>query len=235
MTGPSNYGLKEDIRDYWSRRSETFDLAFGHRIPKGPEFAAWQSAIRSHLGAQPLRVLELACGTGEVTHVLLSLGHQVAALDFSEAMLETARRKHAARGNQVRFVLGDAENSREPDDVYDAVVCRHLVWTLTEPAAALADWLRVLKTGASCWSSMENGPSSAVSVMSAPIGVMGTSSAWCGSLIVSAPGRSSKMSRLIAQAYVREHCGRARLLRAYDRWFCRTRFALCHSTLCLSR
>ena len=35
----------------------------------------------------------------------------------------------------------------EPDETYDAVICRHLVWTLTEPEQALADWFRVLKPG----------------------------------------------------------------------------------------
>ncbi|RFZ87644.1 SAM-dependent methyltransferase [Shinella sp. WSJ-2] len=142
----SNDHLKEDIRDYWSRRSQTFDLAFGHRIPEGPEFDAWVAAIRAHLGPEPRRVLELACGTGEVTRLLLSLGHEVTALDFSEAMLSVARRKHAgAKG--LRFLLADAENPMEPDESYDAIVCRHLVWTLTTPGQAFAEWYRMLKPG----------------------------------------------------------------------------------------
>ncbi len=141
-----NHHLKEDIREYWSKRSETFDLAFGHRIPPGSEFEAWAAAIRDALGAAPCRVLELACGTGEVTNVLLSLGHQVVALDFSEAMLQVAQRKHAGN-DRVRFILADAENTMEPDAAYDAVVCRHLVWTLTAPEQALADWYRLLKPG----------------------------------------------------------------------------------------
>ncbi|MGK6317787.1 class I SAM-dependent methyltransferase [Neorhizobium sp. DT-125] len=141
-----NHHLKEDIREYWSKRSETFDLAFGHRIPPGPELQAWAAAVRRSLGGEPLKVLELACGTGEVTNVLLSLGHEVTALDFSEAMLGVARRKHAAREG-VRFILADAERTMEPDASYDTVVCRHLVWTLTEPEQALADWHRVLKPG----------------------------------------------------------------------------------------
>lgn len=144
MTG--NYHLKEEIREYWSLRSKTFDLAFGHRIPSGPEFDAWAAAMRDHLGARPLRVLELACGTGEVTRVLLSLGHEVMAIDFSEAMLSVARAKHEGNA-RARFLLADAENTMEPEGGYDAVVCRHLVWTLTDPDAALADWFRVLKPG----------------------------------------------------------------------------------------
>jgi ubiquinone/menaquinone biosynthesis C-methylase UbiE len=142
----ANSHLKEDIREYWSKRSETFDLAFGHHIPEGPEFDAWAAAIRDHLGPEPRKVLELACGTGEVTKLLLSLGHEVTALDFSDAMLAVARRKHLGREG-LRFLLADAENPMEPDETYDAIVCRHLVWTLTTPRQALGEWYRVLKPG----------------------------------------------------------------------------------------
>jgi ubiquinone/menaquinone biosynthesis C-methylase UbiE len=140
----ANFNLKEEIRDYWSKRSETFDLAFGHGIPRGAEFNAWQQAIRDHLGDQPLRVLELACGTGEVTALIHDLGHDVTALDFSEAMLAIAGAKHAGK-QHLRFVLADAENSMEPDSRYDAIICRHLVWTLTDPAKAFEEWRRLLK------------------------------------------------------------------------------------------
>ncbi|NKN35287.1 class I SAM-dependent methyltransferase [Agrobacterium sp. a22-2] len=141
-----NFHLKEEIRDYWSKRSETFDLAFGHRIPPGPEFAAWQRPIREQLGTAPLKVLELACGTGEVTRLIHDLGHDVTALDFSEAMLAVARTKHAGK-DRLRFVLADAEDTREPAGVYDAIVCRHLVWTLTAPEEAFREWHRLLKPG----------------------------------------------------------------------------------------
>lgn len=143
---PRNFNLKEEIRDYWSRRSETFDLAFGHKIPPGPEFDAWQKPVRDHLGEKPLRVLELACGTGEVTRLIHDLGHNVTALDFSEAMLAVARRKHEGK-DRLRFILADAENTMEPDDAFDAIVCRHLVWTLTDPEATFQEWLRILKPG----------------------------------------------------------------------------------------
>lgn len=142
----ANFDLKEEIRDYWSKRSETFDLAFGHRIPRGPEFDAWQKPIGDLLGSAPLRVLELACGTGEVTALIHGLGHEVTALDFSDAMLTVARHKHAGK-DRLRFILADAESPMDPDGTYDAVICRHLVWTLTDPEKAFAEWHRVLKPG----------------------------------------------------------------------------------------
>lgn len=142
----ANFSLKEEIRLYWSKRAATFDDSFGHRIPPGPEAEAWAAVICGHLGPEPQKVLELASGTGEVTNVLLGLGHTVTGLDFSETMLARSRQKHRGAA-RARFVLGDAEDTREDAASYDAVVCRHLVWTLTDPEAALRDWQRVLKPG----------------------------------------------------------------------------------------
>ncbi|MGU3575169.1 class I SAM-dependent methyltransferase [Brucellaceae bacterium C25G] len=141
-----NYDLIEDIRDYWSQRSKTFDLSFGHKIADGFEAEAWAQPMRDYLGEAPRRVLELACGTGEVTKLLHGIGHDVTALDFSEAMLAVARAKHAGK-ERLRFLLADATQTMEPDMHYDAVLCRHLVWTLVEPQAAFLDWFRVLRPG----------------------------------------------------------------------------------------
>lgn len=140
----SNFDLEEEIRSYWSDRSVTFDLSAGHRISPGAEEAAWEAVIAKHLGSTPLRILELACGTGETTRILHGLGHEVTALDFSEAMLAQARAKLSGR-DRLRFILSNAQNTMEPDAGYDAIVCRHLVWTLTDPDAAFRDWHRVLR------------------------------------------------------------------------------------------
>lgn len=141
-----NHDLTEDIRAYWSRRSKTFDLAFGHRIAPGPEADAWAQPMRDRLPPPPARVLELACGTGEVTQLVHGLGHDVTALDFSEDMLAVARAKHAEKSH-LRFILADAGHTMEPSGSYDAILCRHLVWTLVEPEAAFADWFRILRPG----------------------------------------------------------------------------------------
>ena len=142
----ANWSLKEDIRAYWSKRAETFDQAFGHRIAPGPEHDAWARTIAAHLGPDPLDVLELASGTGEVTGVLLALGHHVTGVDFSETMIARSRAKHREQV-RARFVLADAEHTMEADASYDALVCRHLAWTLTDPEAALREWHRLLRPG----------------------------------------------------------------------------------------
>jgi ubiquinone/menaquinone biosynthesis C-methylase UbiE len=143
-----NWSLKDDIREYWSRRSETFDLSPGHEIFNDEERNGWLALFRRHLGEGAGRpVLDLASGTGVISHLLYDLGFQVTGLDFSDAMLARARAKAGQRKAQIRFIAGDAEETLEADAAYDAVVTRHLVWTLVNPPAAFAEWFRVLKPG----------------------------------------------------------------------------------------
>lgn len=139
-----NFSLKEEIRAYWSARAETFDQSFGHAIKSDRELQAFQRLIRDSFGPEPLDALDLACGTGEITRALLSLNHRVTALDFSEAMIARARAKH---GKAARILLGDAERLLDEDASYDALITRHLVWTLTDPEGAFAEWFRVLRPG----------------------------------------------------------------------------------------
>ena len=147
MTG-QNWKLKDEIRDYWSMRAETFDLSPGHEIFGDDERVAWHALIERHLGAGAGRhALDLASGTGVISRLLCERGYTVTGLDFSEPMMERAKAKAKARGLAAKYLMGDAENTLLPDDFYDVMMTRHLVWTLPDPASAFADWFRVLKPG----------------------------------------------------------------------------------------
>lgn len=144
----SNFGLRDEIKAYWSARAETFDQSPGHEIFSEEERAAWHALIERHLGRGNGRLaLDLASGTGVISHLMDDLEFEVTGLDWSEAMLERARKKAASRGRNIRFQLGDAENTLEPDNHYDVIVTRHLVWTLVDPQACFSEWIRVLKPG----------------------------------------------------------------------------------------
>jgi SAM-dependent methyltransferase len=60
-------------------------------------------------------------------------------------MLEKLRAKAARQGLDVEIVQADAASP--PDGPFDAVVERHLLWTLPDPAAALAAWRQAVPTG----------------------------------------------------------------------------------------
>jgi len=148
MAREANYSLRDEIRDYWSARAATFDLSVGHEIFSEWERRGWHRLILKHLGpGEGHRALDLACGTGVVSHLMNDLGYAVTGIDWSETMLSKARTKAAQRGSDIQFLLGDAERTLEEKESYDVLVTRHLVWTLVDPPAAFAEWFSVLKPG----------------------------------------------------------------------------------------
>lgn len=144
----ANWSLKEEIRDYWSGRAETFDQSRGHRIHDGAEARSWRRVMTEGLGdIAGKKILDLACGTGEISRMLLDLGAQVTGVDFAEPMLTRAKAKLARR--DWVGMLGDAERlDTLQEATFDGAITRHLAWTLTDPLAAYAAIFRVLKPGA---------------------------------------------------------------------------------------
>ena len=94
----ANYSIRDEIRDFWSERAATFDQSVGHEIFSEAERKGWHSLIRKHLGeGQGRAALDLASGTGVISHLMHDMGFAVTGADWSEAMLEQARAKAKKR------------------------------------------------------------------------------------------------------------------------------------------
>lgn len=66
----------------------------------------WVNWIRSFL--KPASVLELACGSGEITRSLAGLGYEVDALDLSAEMVEKAKEKDSQ--DKIHFMVRDMKD-----------------------------------------------------------------------------------------------------------------------------
>ena len=111
-------------------------------------------------------VLELAAGVGETgfdTAIVVGEQGRVICSDFSPAMLDAARRRGAERGlENVDYRVIDAERIQLETDSVDGVLCRLGYMLMADPAQALAETRRVLRTGGrlalAVWGSMEQNP-----------------------------------------------------------------------------
>lgn len=79
--------------------------------------------------------------------LLAGAGHRVTGVDLSPRMVERARAKLKAAGLDGHFLVGDAAAPPTGDARFDVVLCRHLLWTLPDPGAALRQWIRRLRRG----------------------------------------------------------------------------------------
>jgi SAM-dependent methyltransferase len=138
--------LLDDIRQFWDDDAPTYDDAPQHR-PRSPMVqAAWLAAMEAVLPPPPARVLDCGAGTGFLSLIAARLGHRVTAVDLSEGMLERLRGRAGADGLDVETVLAPASDPPVAGgDGYDAVMERHLLWTLPDPGGALAAWRAVAK------------------------------------------------------------------------------------------
>ena len=126
----------------------------------------WKRRLVQLAAPRPgLSALDVCCGTGDLAKALARCGAETVGLDFSQAMLEVARRGPGAeprgdpqalgadargpmdRGRVAGFVLGDAQRLPFPDGSFDIVTVGYGLRNLASWEAGLREMQRVARPG----------------------------------------------------------------------------------------
>jgi SAM-dependent methyltransferase len=134
----------EQIRTFWDVDAATYNNSRGHSARSPAVLAAWTAALARLLPPAPSRILDAGAGTGFLSLIAARLDHRVTALDLSTKMLEALEAAARREGLHIDIVVAPAD---EPPEGFDAVMERHLLWTLPDPGAALDAWRRAAPTG----------------------------------------------------------------------------------------
>ncbi len=137
-------------RDFWDREASTFDDEPDHGLRDPATREAWAQLLRAHLPSAPADVVDVGCGTGTLAVLLAGEGHHVRACDYSSAMVAAARTKIDSAGlgaGLVEVLEDDASTPPYEPASADVVLCRHVLWALPDPRAALAAWTALLRPG----------------------------------------------------------------------------------------
>lgn len=122
----------------WQGAARAYDDAFGSltRQTIGPLLDAVQLRPEA-------RLLDVASGPGYVAAAAAERGARVTAVDFSDEMVKLA----CSQNPGIEFRAGDAEALSFSDADFDAVVMNFGMLHLAQPERAVAEALRVLRSG----------------------------------------------------------------------------------------
>ncbi len=86
------------------------------------------------------RVLDVACGTGDLCGDLATANHQAIGIDYSAGMLAVAH-------TDGPLVRGDAQWLPFPSESFDAITCGFALRNFVDLDAVFREWARVLRPG----------------------------------------------------------------------------------------
>jgi len=133
-----------DAARYWDAHADTFDDEPDHGLRDPAVRVAWSRLVLPLLPPAPADVADLGSGTGSLAVLLAGAGYRVQGLDVSPRMVALARAKAGVGAAGATFRTGDASRPPWPAGTFDAVLARHVLWTLPDPDAALRAWVDLL-------------------------------------------------------------------------------------------
>jgi demethylmenaquinone methyltransferase / 2-methoxy-6-polyprenyl-1,4-benzoquinol methylase len=129
------------VRRMFDRIAPVYDLM--NRVMTAGLDGRWRRMTAEAVVRRGDRVLDACCGTGDLALADERAGGRVVGLDFSERMLERARRKSAS----VEWVRGDLLELPFEDASFDAATVGFGVRNVADLERSLRELRRVLRPG----------------------------------------------------------------------------------------
>ncbi len=137
------------VRSMFASIATSYDL--NNRLHSFGQDQAWRrKAVRLASVKPGDAVLDVACGTGDLTEAFVRAGAgEVVGGDFTPEMLDQARDKALRLPEDLRpsYVHADAMDLDHPDARFDVVSIAFGIRNVSDPAVAIKEFARVLKPG----------------------------------------------------------------------------------------
>jgi len=131
--------LKEQLAATWS--AGDYGIIALSMADSAEEFLA------RHRPGSGVRMLDVACGSGQLAIPAARAGAEVVGIDISEPWIQQARKRAADGGLDARFDVGDVENMPYDDNRFDLVISLIGAMFAPDPEKAASEMLRVCRPG----------------------------------------------------------------------------------------
>ncbi|RFF27437.1 MULTISPECIES: class I SAM-dependent methyltransferase [unclassified Wenzhouxiangella] len=135
-----------DFRELKERLHATWTAGDYGKVAEGLEEGARRFFRRLDLNPGE-RVLDVACGSGQVALLAAASGAKVTGVDLAPVWIEQARARAASAGLEAQFDVGDAEDLPYEDEGFDLTISLIGAMFAPRPERVTAELLRVTRPG----------------------------------------------------------------------------------------
>lgn len=160
-TRPGMWLPEESLRDFDrlanvldARKSQTLDHFFRYGALQDEmqrdyvDAPFYRNEVVSMLPDGPISIVDLGCGTGELSLTMAGPGRSIILVDQSQAMLDEARKSLSdVKEGDLDFRLGSMEHLPLANEEVDVAVLSMVLHHVPEPSGALKEASRILKPG----------------------------------------------------------------------------------------
>lgn len=133
------------LKDYFNQMASKWDEIMGPEVVE-----RLREIVKKYGVNKGAKVLDVACGTGILTPILLdTVGEngEVVGIDFAPEMVKRARAKNW--GPNARFLVADVMDMPFEDESFDQVFCNGALPHFPDIPVSLSEMKRVLRAGGS--------------------------------------------------------------------------------------
>lgn len=130
-------------KDFWERMAKIYTAFMAKNDAAYGEIS---KLLEPYIDSEK-SVLELACGTGQITFSMAGKSGSWEATDYSENMIKEVGKRNQGENKceQLRFCVQDATNLTYEDEKFNVVVIANALHIMPQPQKALKEIHRVLK------------------------------------------------------------------------------------------
>lgn len=148
----SNADKHEKVQAMFNAIARSYDL--NNRVHSLWRDEAWRKrAVLDAKVAPGERVLDCACGTGDLTQAFAKYTQaaQVVGSDFTSGMLEIAEHKrkklHLSLADRIEYLQADAQKLPFEDESFDVISIAFGIRNVQRPELAIGEFFRVMRPG----------------------------------------------------------------------------------------
>ncbi len=135
--------MMNNNKKFWQNSAKFYSFFINHSKAYQNNFKKIMKIFSPYINKN-MEVLEIGCGTGQISFLITKKVKRLIATDFSQQMIKICKAKN---DTNIIFQIEDATNLSFDDNSFDCVLISNVLHIVPNPEKIIAEIKRVVKDG----------------------------------------------------------------------------------------